>query len=199
MKKGALNLAVLISGSGSNLQALIDACESPDYPAQIQLVVSSRPDAYGLERAQKAGIPAFTVDHKAFTGRAEFEEALQEKLAQYPIDLICLAGFMRILTADFVSKWPDKIINTHPSLLPKFGGEGMYGEHVHAAVLNAGETQSGASIHYVIPEVDQGPVILQRPVSVHPDDTAETLSARVIAEEHIAYPEAVKKIAQERT
>lgn len=195
---GKLNLAVLISGSGSNLQALIDACAQDHFPAQINVVISNRPGAYGLERAERAGIPAFAIDHKDYNGREEFEAALQEKLAQYPVDLICLAGFMRILTAGFIHEWPNKIINTHPALLPKFGGEGMYGEHVHKAVLAAGETESGASIHYVIPEVDQGPVIIQRAVPVKDGDSAETLAARVIAQEHIAYPEAVRMIAEKR-
>ncbi|MEM7650862.1 MAG: phosphoribosylglycinamide formyltransferase [Pseudomonadota bacterium] len=190
-----LNLAVLISGSGSNLQALIDACKDPAFPARIQLVISNRSDAYGLKRAEEAGIPAHVVDHSDFDGRAAFENALSEKLAEYPVGLICLAGFMRILTADFVSQWPNKIINTHPSLLPKFGGEGMYGEHVHKAVLEAGEETSGCSIHYVIPEVDQGEVIVQKTVPVEKGDTPETLAHRVIAQEHIAYPEAVRIIA----
>ncbi|MCB1650485.1 MAG: phosphoribosylglycinamide formyltransferase [Alphaproteobacteria bacterium] len=193
-----LNLAVLISGSGSNLQALIDACKAPDYPAQINIVISNRPDAYGLERAKKEGIPAIAIDHKDYTSRAAFEAALQNALEQHPVDLICLAGFMRILTAEFIEKWPHKIINTHPALLPKFGGKGMYGEHVHQAVLNAGETESGASIHYVIPEVDQGPLILQQSVPVRPNDTIETLSARVIDQEHIIYPRAVRLIAKEK-
>ena len=191
-----LNLAVLISGSGSNLQALIDACKKNDFPAQIQLVISNRPDAYGLERAKAAGIPAFCIDHKAHEGRATFEAVLQNKLSEYPIDLICLAGFMRILTADFVEQWPNKMINTHPALLPNFGGKGMYGEHVHQAVLDAGEKESGCSIHYVIPEVDQGDVIIQKTVPVEPNDTVDTLAARVIAQEHIAYPEAVRIIAE---
>lgn len=190
-----LNLAVLISGGGSNLQALIDACAQDDFPARIQVVISNRPDAFGLERAKNTGIPAHCIDHTAYENRSAFETALQEKLTHYPIDLICLAGFMRILTADFINQWPSKIINTHPALLPLFGGKGMYGEHVHAAVLAAGLRESGASIHYVIPEVDQGPVIVQKTVPVLEGDTIETLSARVIAEEHIAYPEAVRMIA----
>ena len=137
-----LGLAVFISGSGSNLQALIDACKSPEYPAQIKLVISNRPDAYGLERAQNEAIKAICIDHKKYKTRAEFENALSEELSKHKIDLICLAGFMRILTADFINKWPNKIINTHPALLPKFGGEGMYGEHVHRAVLKAKEKES---------------------------------------------------------
>ena len=196
MSKSKLNLAVLISGSGSNLQALIDACKDPTYPAQINVVISNRPDAYGLERAKGENIPTFCIDHKKYTDRVEFENDVQKNLDQYSIDLICLAGFMRILTADFINKWPEKIINTHPALLPKFGGEGMYGAHVHKAVLDARESESGASIHYVIPEVDQGPVIAQARVPVLDGDTVESLSARVIAEEHKLYPEAVRRIAE---
>jgi phosphoribosylglycinamide formyltransferase-1 len=193
-----LNLAVLISGSGSNLQALIDACAQEDFPAEIKIVIANRPDAYGLERAKAAGIKAICIDHKKHTSRIEFEKEIQNELAKQPIDLVCLAGFMRILTADFIAQWPNKIINTHPALLPKFGGEGMFGENVHRAVLEAGETQSGASIHYVIPAVDQGELILQKTVPVIEGDTIDTLSTRVIAQEHIAYPEAVRLIAESR-
>ncbi len=198
MNSQKLNLAVLISGGGSNLQALIDACEKPNFPAEIRVVISNRPDAYGLERARQAFIPAELVDHTQYPNRETFEARLLDVLKEYPVDLICLAGFMRILTAGFINQWPGKIINTHPALLPKFGGKGMYGEHVHAAVLAAGELESGASIHYVIPEVDQGPVILQKRVPVFTSDTTETLAGRVIAQEHIAYPEAVALIAQKR-
>lgn len=191
-----LNLAVLISGGGSNLQALMDACAQPDFPAQIKVVISNRPDAFGISRAEKAGIPTAIVDHTLFKSREEFEAALQKILKQYPVDLICLAGFMRILTPGFVGQWDGKIINTHPALLPKHGGKSMHGEHVHKAVLAAGDTESGVSIHYVIPEVDRGEVILQRRVKVEPGDTHETLAARVLAEEHKAYPEAVRMIAE---
>lgn len=193
-----LNLAVFISGSGSNLQALIDACENPEFPADIKLVISNNPSAYGLTRAHDAGIVHVVVDHTLYDSRKDFETALSEALSKHDIDLICLAGFMRILTADFIAQWPNKIINTHPSLLPKHGGKGMYGEHVHRAVLEAGDDESGCSIHYVIPEVDQGPVILQKTVKVEPDDTAETLAKRVIAQEHIAYPQAVRMIADKQ-
>lgn len=191
-----LELAVLISGNGSNLQAIIDACSHASFPARIAVVASNNPDAYGLERAKNAGIPAITVSHKDYDSRAGFEEALHAALSEYDIDLICLAGFMRILTPDFVRKWPEKMINTHPSLLPKFGGEGMFGDHVHRAVLEAGEKTSGPTIHYVIPEVDKGEIILQRPVPVLEHDTLEDLSARVLAQEHLAYPEAIALIAR---
>lgn len=195
MDKNKIKLAVLISGSGSNLQALIDACATPDYPAEIAIVISNRPDAYGLERAAKAGIPTKVIDHTQYDGRKAFDTALHAVIPN-DIDLICLAGFMRILTADFISKWEGKIINTHPALLPKHGGKGMYGEHVHKAVIAAGDTESGCSIHYVIPEVDQGPVILQKSVPVSKEDTPEDVAAKVLKQEHIAYPEAVRLIAE---
>ncbi len=191
-----IHLAVLISGSGSNLQALIDACAEPDYPAQIDVVISNRSDAYGIERAEKAGIPVAIIDHKIYKSRAQFEDAIQKILTLYPIDLICLAGFMRILTPGFVQAWAGEIINTHPALLPKHGGEGMHGEHVHKAVLAAGDSESGVTIHYVIPEVDRGEIILQRRTSVSKGDTVESLAKRVLVEEHIAYVEAVRMIAQ---
>jgi phosphoribosylglycinamide formyltransferase 1 len=191
-----LHLAVLISGNGSNLQALIDACKNPDYPAKISVVLSNKADAFGLQRAEKADIPTEIVDHKKYKNREEFESVLQNVLAKYKVDLICLAGFMRILTPSFVAKWDRKMINTHPALLPKHGGEGMYGEHVHKAVLTAGDDESGVTIHYVIPEVDRGEIILQKRVKVEPGDTHETLAKRVLAEEHIAYTEAVRMIAQ---
>lgn len=196
MAVAKINLAVLISGSGSNLQALIDACAKPDYPAKINAVISNRPDAFGLQRAEKAGIPAETIDHTKYANRGDFENVLHNVLGKYNIDLICLAGFMRILTPEFIAKWEGKIINTHPALLPKHGGKGMYGEHVHKAALAAGDKESGVTIHYVIPDVDRGEIILQRRVRVEPNDTHEALAARVLAEEHIAYVEAVRMIAE---
>jgi formyltetrahydrofolate-dependent phosphoribosylglycinamide formyltransferase len=193
-----LHLAVLISGGGSNLQALIDACADKDYPAQIDVVISNRPGAFGLARAEKAGIPAETLDHTQYASREAFEAAIQDILSRYKIDLVCLAGFTRILTPGFVGQWRGKIINTHPALLPRHGGEGMHGAHVHRAVLACGDTESGASIHYVIPEVDRGEIIVQRRVPVEAGDTAEGLAARVLAEEHKAYVEAVRMIAAAR-
>ncbi len=191
-----LKIAVLISGNGSNLQALIDACKHPDYPAQITCVISNNAEAYGLTRAKTAGIPAQIIDHKNYRTREEFDDALLEILKPYQPDLICLAGFMRILTPVFINSYTGRILNTHPSLLPKFGGPGMYGNHVHEAVIKAGETISGCSIHEVITDVDKGTIICQETVPVLPDDTAETLAKRVIAQEHIAYPKAVALMAQ---
>lgn len=185
-------IAVLISGGGSNLQSLIDACEQGDFPARIAVVISNKPDAYGLTRAKDAGIPALVVNHKDYATREEFDKALLEALKPYAPKLICLAGFMRILTPTFIKNWPHRILNTHPALLPAHGGKGMYGMHVHKAVLEAGDTESGASIHYVIPEVDQGPVLLQSAVPVLQNDTPDTLAQRVLEQEHKLYPEAVR-------
>jgi phosphoribosylglycinamide formyltransferase-1 len=192
MAHSKTKIAVFISGSGSNLQVLIDACRNGDIDAEIVCVVSNKPEVKGLDRAAKAGIDTVVVSHRQYDEREAFDQALLKAIAPYQADLICLAGFMRILTPGFVSQWEGRMLNTHPALLPKHGGEGMYGEHVHRAVLDAQDAESGVSVHYVIPEVDQGPVILQRRVSVLKDDTPDTLAARVLEQEHIAYPQAVK-------
>jgi phosphoribosylglycinamide formyltransferase-1 len=192
MAHSKTKIAVFISGSGSNLQVLIDACRNGDIDAEIVCVVSNKPEVKGLDRAAKAGIDTVVVSHRQYDEREAFDQALLKAIAPYQADLICLAGFMRILTPGFVSQWEGRMLNTHPALLPKHGGEGMYGEHVHRAVLDAKDAESGVSVHYVIPEVDQGPVILQRRVSVLKDDTPDTLAARVLEQEHIAYPQAVK-------
>jgi phosphoribosylglycinamide formyltransferase-1 len=191
MAQAKLKLAVLISGRGSNLQALIDACASPDFPARIAVVLSNVPDAYGLTRAQNAGISTIVVNHKDFPDKRAFESAMAERLQGYDIDLICLAGFMRILSADFIAQWPDKIINIHPSLLPAYKGL-----NTHERAIKDGAKQAGCTVHYVVPEMDSGPMIVQRAVDVLPDDTAETLAERVLQEEHKAYPEAILKILE---
>lgn len=185
-----LDIAVLVSGRGSNLQSLIDACDAPDFPARIVCVVSNRADAYALERARRAGIPAHVVDHKAHPDRAAFEAALEETLRPYNPGLICLAGFMRVLTADFTDRWRDRLINIHPSLLPAFRGL-----HTHERVIEAGVRISGCTVHYVRPEMDDGPIIIQAAAPVEPHDTPETLAARILELEHRIYPEAVRRIA----
>lgn len=190
---GDLSLAVLISGRGSNLQALIESCARADFPARIAVVISNRPGAAGLERAAKAGIPVETVDHKLFPGREAFEAALDAALRRYPVDLVCLAGFMRILTAGFVEKWPDRIINIHPSLLPDYKGL-----DTHARALADGCAQAGCTIHFVRPAMDDGPIILQKRVAILSGDTADSLAERVLEQEHLAYPEAVRLIATGR-
>lgn len=185
-----INLAVLISGRGSNLQALIESCAKTDFPARIAIVISNVPGAYGLERAQKAGIASAVINHKDYQGREAFENALLKKLDEYDIDLVCLAGFMRVLTPHFINRWPERLINIHPSLLPDYKGL-----DTHARVLNDRKMESGCTVHYVVPEMDSGPTIVQKRVPVQPGDTAETLAARILEQEHIAYPEAVRLIA----
>lgn len=191
MGKDILNLAVLISGRGSNLQALIDACADEDFPARISVVISNKPGAYGLERAQKAGIKTEVVDHKRFDGRESFEQGLLDTLKAHEVDLICLAGFMRILTPHFVGPWEGRMINIHPSLLPDYKGT-----HTHERVLADGKNESGCTVHWVVPEMDSGPIIVQKRVDVLKDDTPETLAERILKQEHIAYPEAVRIIAE---
>ncbi len=185
-----LDIAVLVSGRGSNLQALIDACADPDFPARVACVISNRPDAYGLERAKKAGIPTRVVDHTGFESREEFEDALDEAIKGYDVGLVCLAGFMRILTPDFVNRWRDRMINIHPSLLPAFRGL-----HTHERVIETGVRISGCTVHFVTPEMDDGPILIQAAVPVHEDDTVEALADRVLAMEHRIYPEAVRLVA----
>ena len=188
-----LKTAVLISGRGSNLQALIDACALPDFPAEIVSVFSNVADAYGLERARKAGIPTSAISHRDFATRDAFDRAMDAKLVEAKAEFICLAGFMRLLSAAFVRKWQGRIVNIHPSLLPAFKGM-----HVHEQAIAAGVRVSGCTVHYVIPELDSGPTILQEKVPVHPDDNADTLAARVLEAEHRIYPAALKMIAEGR-
>ena len=188
-----MKLGVLISGRGSNLQALIDACADPSFPAEIALVLSNRADAGGLERASKAGIPTGVVDHRAFSDRAQFDAALHSELTGRFVDLVCLAGFMRLLTADFVTRWLDRMINIHPSLLPAFKGL-----DTHERVLRAGVRFTGCTVHFVRSDMDSGPIIIQAATPVDPEDTAEGLAARVLRDEHRIYPEAVRLIAEGR-
>lgn len=191
-----LKIGILISGGGSNLQALIDAAQEESYPASIACVISNKADVFGLERADKAGIPSFVVSHKGVEQKI-FENAIDLILQQNDVDLICLAGFMRILSEDFIAKWQNRILNIHPALLPKFGGKGMYGHHVHKAVINSGETESGASVHIVTAGCDEGPVILQKSVPVKHNDTSDILAARVLEIEHEIYPLALAQYAAE--
>lgn len=188
-----LDLAILISGRGSNMQSLIAACAADDFPARVRVVIANRPDAAGLDHARAAGIPAMLVDHAAYPDKAAFEAALQDVLARYPVDMICLAGFMRILSGAFIASWPGRIINIHPSLLPAYKGL-----DTHARALADGQSEAGCSVHYVTATLDDGPVILQERVPVRPDDTPESLAARVLAAEHRLYPAAVRRLAQEK-
>jgi phosphoribosylglycinamide formyltransferase-1 len=187
-------VAVLISGRGSNMAALIAAAQSPDYPAKIVLVVSNRPDAAGLVHANEAGIATAVVDHAAFgEDRKAFERALDMKLVAARTDLICLAGFMRLLTPWFIGRWSGRLLNIHPSLLPQFKGL-----HTHRRVLAAGATRHGATVHFVVPELDSGPIVAQDSVPVLEDDTEDTLAARVLEIEHRLYPEALRQVAEGR-
>jgi len=190
MAAGKLKLAVLASGRGSNLQALIDAArDMPDFPGEIVAVLSNIPDAAALERAQKAGIPALTVPHKG-KDRQVFEDEMLAALAPYAPDAICLAGFMRILTSRFLGVYQGRVINIHPSLLPKYQGL-----DTHARALEAGDSEAGCTVHIVTDALDDGPVLVQKRVPVLPGDTPDTLAARVLAEEHGAYVEAIYALA----
>ena len=189
-----LKVAILISGRGSNMQALIDASAAASFPAEIVVVIANVPGAAGIARATAAGISTLVVDHKAFAGRGWFEDALDQALRARGVELVCLAGFMRLLTDEFVTKWRDRLINIHPSLLPAFRGL-----HVHERVIAYGARFSGCTVHFVRPAMDDGPIIIQAVVPVHVDDDADRLAARVLAEEHRIYPIAVRLIAEGRT
>ncbi|UEM05262.1 phosphoribosylglycinamide formyltransferase [Skermanella rosea] len=188
-----LKVGVLISGRGSNLQALIDACADPAFPAEIVLVLSNKADAYGLERARTAGIPASVVSHRDFADKPGFEAAMDEALRSAGVDLVCLAGFMRLLTADFVERWRDRLINIHPSLLPSFKGL-----DTHARAIEAGVKFTGCTVHFVRPAMDEGPIIVQAAVPVLPEDDAHALGDRVLVAEHRCYPLALRLIAEGR-
>ncbi len=189
-----LRLGVLISGRGSNLQALIDAAADPAFPAEIALVLSNKADAYGLERAAKAGIATAVISHRAFPGdKPGFEAAMDAALRATGVELLCLAGFMRLLSSGFVGRWHDRLINIHPSLLPSFKGL-----DTHARALEAGVRVHGCTVHYVRPEMDVGPIIIQAAAPVLADDDSHTLADRVLAMEHRIYPLAVRLIAEGR-
>src|ERR1700722_18083410 len=184
-------VAVLISGRGSNMTALIEAAKAPDFPAQIVLVLSNEPGAAGLGHAQLAGIATAVVDHRPFgKDRKAFERALDDALHAHRIDLVCLAGFMRLLTPWFVTRWSGRLLNIHPALLPQFKGL-----HTHRRVLEAGMTRHGATVHFVGPEMDSGPIIAQDWVPVLDGDTEATLAARVLELEHRIYPQALRLVA----
>lgn len=186
-----LRLAVMISGSGTNLQALIDSCQQENYPAQIEVVISNRPDAKGLHRARNAGLKAICIDHKDYDSREAFEDAVHECLTEHKTQLVCLAGFMRILNAEFVNRWKDRMINIHPSLLPSYKGL-----HTHARAIEDGVRFGGCTIHYVRPEMDNGPIIMQTAVPIATDETEESLAGKVLTYEHKMYPAAVRMIAE---
>jgi len=184
-------VAILISGRGSNMAALIEAAKAADFPAEIALVISNKADAGGLAKAAANGVAVLTIESKSFgKDRAAFEAVLQSALDEYRIDLICLGGFMRLFTAGFVQRWHGRMLNIHPSLLPSFPGLDPHGQ-----ALSAGVKISGATVHFVIPATDAGPIVMQGVVSVADDDTPETLAARILIVEHLIYPEALKRLA----
>lgn len=191
-----LRLAVLLSGSGTTLQNFIDQAAEDELPGRVVLVISSRADAFGLERARRAGLPTAVVPRRDFGSLAEFTADLFAKIEAARADLVLLAGFMVKLGVP--QRWRNRVMNVHPALLPAFGGQGLYGHFVHHAVLRAGCKVSGATVHFVDAEYDRGPIILQAPVEVRDDDTAETLAARVQAAERRIYPEAVRLFAAGR-
>ncbi|MDD2057905.1 phosphoribosylglycinamide formyltransferase [Pseudomonas sp. GD03860] len=187
------DVVVLLSGTGSNLQALIDSVRTGDSPVRIRAVISNRADAYGLQRAQQAGIDTAVLDHKAFEGREAFDAALVELIDGYQPQLVVLAGFMRILSAGFVRHYQGRLLNIHPSLLPKYKGL-----HTHQRALEAGDKEHGCSVHFVTEELDGGPLVVQAVIPVELDDTPETLAQRVHSQEHQIYPLAVRWFAEGR-
>lgn len=187
------NVVVLISGGGSNLQALMDSIGAGDVPARITAVLSNRADAYGLRRAEQAGVETVVLDHKAYEGREAFDAALIQAIDARGADLVVLAGFMRILSAGFVRHYEGRLLNIHPSLLPKHKGL-----HTHQRVLEAGEAEHGCSVHFVTEELDGGPLVVQAVIPVRPDDTPESLAQRVHVQEHLIYPLAVRWFAEGR-
>ncbi len=188
-----LKVGVLISGRGSNLQALIAACAAPDFPAEIVLVVSNKPDALGLDHARAAGIDTAVIAHGDFPDRETFDREIDKHLKSSGAELVCLAGFMRLLSSWFVEAWRDRVVNIHPSLLPAFKGI-----DAHAQAIAAGVRLSGCTVHIVRPEMDAGPILVQAAVPVMPNDDEDTLAARILEAEHECYPLAVRLLAENR-
>ncbi len=182
-------IGILISGRGSNMSALIRAAQAPGYPAGIALVISNRPDAAGLDHAAEAGIATAVVDHKAFANKRAFEEAIDAELRRHEVDIVCLAGFMRLLSPWFVEAWHGRMLNIHPSLLPKYKGL-----DTHARAIAAGDSVHGCTVHIVSAEMDAGPIIMQAEVPILAGDTPDSLSARVLVAEHALYPKALARV-----
>jgi phosphoribosylglycinamide formyltransferase-1 len=187
-------LVILISGRGSNMRSIMAAQAAGDLNAEIVAVISNRPNAAGIESAAEAGISTAIVDHKTYDSREAFDTALAKEIDAYEPDYVILAGFMRILTADFVNHYQHRLLNIHPSLLPKYKGL-----NTHQRAIDAGDEEHGASVHFVTPELDDGPVILQAKVPILEGDTADTLAARVLEQEHLLYPAAIKKLIADKT
>jgi len=190
MKK---KVGVLVSGRGSNLQALLDACADPSFPAEITLVISNVPGVYALERAANAGVPTLTIPHKGFPSREAFDAEMDKALRAAGIEIVCLAGFMRLLSTGFAEGWRGRMINIHPALLPSFKGL-----HTHRRAIEAGVKLHGCTVHLVTPELDDGPILVQKAVPVLASDDEDTLAARVLEQEHKAYPEALRLLAEDR-
>jgi phosphoribosylglycinamide formyltransferase-1 len=191
MAAKTVQVGVLISGRGSNLQALIDACAEPGFPARIALVISNKANAFGLTRAEKAGIPTTVIDHKGYADRAAFDAAVDAALRKAGVEFVCLAGFMRILSEKFVKGWHDRLINIHPSLLPAFKGL-----DTHQRAIDAGVKITGCTVHFVRPAMDDGPIIVQAAVPVAPGDDADRLADRILESEHVIYPLALRLVAE---
>ena len=191
MHKSKLRLVVLISGGGTNLQSILDAIDQETLHAEVVAVISNRADAGGLERARRHGVPAIHVERPGFSSRELFDSAVADEIVRHQPDIIALAGFMHVLGEDFVNAFAEKIVNIHPSLLPKFRGL-----DTHKRALESGETVHGATVHYVTAELDDGPIIVQAEVRVFEDDTPETLQQRVLVQEHVIYPTALQWIAE---
>jgi phosphoribosylglycinamide formyltransferase-1 len=187
MKK---RVGILISGRGSNMAAILQAARDPAYPAAIACVIANRPDAKGLETARAEGVPAVRIDHKNFPSREVFEDAVHRVLVEHETDFVALAGFMRVLTSHFITRWDGRLLNIHPSLLPSFRGL-----HTHERALEEGVKLHGCTVHFVVPELDAGPIIAQGAVAVRPDDTPDSLAARVLAVENALYPRVVGAMA----
>lgn len=186
-------VGVLVSGRGSNLQALLDACADPSFPAEISLVISNVPGVYALERAEKSGVPTLTIPHKGFPSREAFDAEMDKALRAAGIEIVCLAGFMRLLSTPFAEGWRGRMINIHPALLPSFKGL-----HTHRRAIEAGVKLHGCTVHLVTPELDDGPILVQKAVPVLSQDDEDTLAARVLEQEHKAYPEALRLLAEGR-
>lgn len=191
-------IGVLVSGGGSNLQAIIDSIENGNLEAEIAVVISNKPGVFALERAARHGISSEIIDHHDYPTVQEFTGAILNSFKKNQVDLVCLAGFLRILDRLLTDAYPNRVLNIHPALLPAFGGKGMYGHHVHEAVIASGAKYSGATVHLVTPETDMGPIVLQGIVEISDTDTPESLAEKVLKIEHRIFPEAVKLLLDER-
>ena len=193
-----MRLAVFASGGGTNFQAILDAAAEGALSAEVVVCISNTPDAGALSRARKHNVPTAVLQPSSFDGPTAFGDALLDELRQYDVEFVALAGYMVKIPPNVVAAYRNRMTNVHPALLPAFGGKGMYGHHVHEAVLECGAHWSGATVHLVTEEYDQGPIVLQEPVPVYPDDNAATLAERVKSVEHALYPEALRLFAQDR-